>query len=488
LPSVVPLWRNGAWPYAALVLGVAALALGFGAQFRHAVRAVRQHAGSAIQAPFGGAARTDPVTGLPTAGAFRAGMDANRVIGGASGIFVLDVDGFRALRDQHGSALADQLLRDIAGRMRALMPSGGFLAHLHGDEFVLTAPGLNEGAVMRMAAELGRGLAEPFSVDGAPSKLSISIGAAFLPAAGPGADHAVRAGLLALQQAKADGGGTWRLYDPDLAAAAEARTTLAVEFRRALQADQIVPFYQPIVALADGRVLGFEVLARWQHPQRGLLMPDQFIPLAEAHRLCAELSLCLLRQVCSDARYWPASWNFAFNATPGQLPELLAFVADPARMPSYMLNPARITLELTETTLIADLPMARRVVRAMHAGGARVALDDFGTGYANFLHLREIPVDSLKIDRSFTKDMLTDSRTEACVRAMLALGASLGIDVVAEGVETQAQADRLRQMGCAYAQGYLFSRPVPAAAMARFLPGNLPAHMAALVPANGQSI
>jgi EAL domain-containing protein (putative c-di-GMP-specific phosphodiesterase class I) len=233
--------------------------------------------------------------------------------------------------------------------------------------------------------------------------------------------------------------------------------------QRGLDRAHFVPFYQPIVALATAEIVGMEVLARWNHPERGLLTPDRFIPLMEAELLCAELSLCLLAQVIADAGAWPAHWSFAFNVSAAQLRELPDFVG---RAAAGLMDPRRIELEVTETVPIADMDLACAVMDAVHRGGARMVLDDFGTGYANFRQVRALPFDRIKIDRGFVTGLVTDVRTQACVAAMVGLAHGLDATVTAEGVVDEVTVRKLRDMGCDFAQGFHYAPPVPAAAVA----------------------
>jgi len=245
-----------------------------------------------------------------------------------------------------------------------------------------------------------------------------------------------------------------------------SRAARRAAVRRALDHGEFVPFYQPIVALATGEITGMEVLARWNHPEHELLPPDRFIHLMEAEKLCGELSRRLLAQVIEHASAWPPHWSFAFNVSAGQLPALLDFVQRSAPLAALMLDPRRIELEITETMLIEDMDLARHLVNAVHRSGARVVLDDFGTGYANLQHLRALPFDRIKIDRGFVTDLTTSPRTQACVQAMLGLAHSLGATIIAEGVENEATARKLHDMGCDFAQGFHFAPPLPATAVA----------------------
>jgi diguanylate cyclase (GGDEF)-like protein len=423
---------------------------------------------AADRQPHDAASPIDTLTGLPSRAKFRDAIASMLAAGLPGGVLVMDLDGLRTVPHGDSTSLSDVLLQEFAGSLSSLAPVTSHLARLQNDEFAVLVPGADASSLQAEASLLLRGLSAPFALAGRRFELPVSIGAAMLPDHGSNSECVLRAALLALQQAKAAGGGACRMFEPTLASAMEARSELRAEFRASLAAGQVVPYYQPIVSLLQGNVVGFEVLARWRHPERGVLAPDLFIPLAEEQNLLAKLSLCLLRQVIADAKHWPVDWTFAFNAAPSQLRDLVEFVRDRKQIPADMLSPRRLELELTENALIKDIDLARELVTAMHKHGTKVVLDDFGTGYANFLHLRDIPFDRIKIDRAFVRDMLEDTRTEACVRAMLALGESLGVSVTAEGVETAAAAARLRDMGCDFAQGYHFSPPVPASAVPQF--------------------
>jgi EAL domain-containing protein (putative c-di-GMP-specific phosphodiesterase class I) len=281
-------------------------------------------------------------------------------------------------------------------------------------------------------------------------------------------DHAVdedgimHAAQVALAEVKNAGGGAFRFYSPARCAAERVREKLKDDLRTAVFSNQIIPYYQPIVDLRTGQMVGLEVLARWQHPERGLIMPDLFIPVAEELNLAGHITQTLMRRVVRDARDWPNWVYFALNVSPGQLRELIGLMRQPPVWPEGELDPARLEIEVTESALIDDVEVAREVIGLLQARGTRVVLDDFGLGYSNIFHLRELPFDRMKIDKSFVMDSQTDPRADACVRAMLALGQSLGIEMVAEGIETEEAMRHMAELGCTYGQGYLFSEPVPA--------------------------
>jgi diguanylate cyclase (GGDEF)-like protein len=381
-------------------------------------------------------------------------------------ILVVDVDGFRRLVRTHGSDGADALLRHLGDRLLACAPPGALVAHQTADEFVVLLPPGDAAAACMAAAHLISSMRPAFMLEGLSINLAVSIGVAMGPADGATVNELLRAARLAVSLAKADGGQDWRMYDAGLCRAAQERAVLGADVAPGLQAGQFVPYYQPIVSLNGGQIVGMEVLARWHHPERGLLAPDDFIHLMEEQHLCNQLSLSLLRQVIADAGAWPPAWTFAFNASAGQLGDMLNFITDIGKLADGGMDPRRIELEVTETVLIKDMRLARQMVQTVHRTGAKVALDDFGTGYANLLPLRDLPFDRIKIDRGFVRDMLVSARADACMRAMLFLARSLGASVIAEGVESEATENRLRDMGCEFAQGYYYSKPVPAEGVA----------------------
>jgi len=377
-------------------------------------------------------------------------------------VVVVDVDDSRRLRRACGGDWADDVASQIGKLLSGLVPPGALVVQLAADEFAILLPDTDEAAARAAVAYMLTRVCGPLSFEGRDVDVAASIGVAMSPAHGGTAETLMAAARMAVALAKADGGRDWRMFDPAQCEAAQGRTKLRAELRPALSAGQFVPYYQPIVSLQTGQIVGMEVLARWRHPQRGLLTPDLFIHKVEKQRLCAELSRCLLRQVVVDAVQWPHAWTYAFNASACQLNELLGLIIDASQLSDGRLAPHRIEIEITETALIKDMRLAREAVQSMHGSGAKVVLDDFGTGYANFLQFRDLPFDRIKIDRSFVADMQVSARSEACLKAMLGLARSLGAGVTAEGVENAAAESKLRVMGCDFAQGHYYSPPVPA--------------------------
>jgi EAL domain-containing protein (putative c-di-GMP-specific phosphodiesterase class I) len=241
----------------------------------------------------------------------------------------------------------------------------------------------------------------------------------------------------------------------------QKKSELVAELRLAIEAGEIIPYYQPVVELATGALLGFECLARWLHAERGVIPPDIFIPLAEEHDLIDAITFGILRQACADMAEWPSELTLALNIAPQQLrdPKLTSQLC--AVMATAHIDPKRFVIEITESSLIADMDGARAAIAAFKRAGFIVALDDFGTGYASLRHLRELRFDRIKIDRSFVRDIATSDNAQI-IRAILSIGRGLGLPVIAEGIETPDQLRVLLQFGCACGQGYLYGRPMPA--------------------------
>ncbi len=416
------------------------------------------------------AARRDQLTQIASRPAFLEDLGRMLGTGQPLALLLIDIDDFSTLNSLHGLRAGDVVLTETAARLRALSPDPAWVARLDGDRFALLAPaytGLD--GVEALALGVLRSIMAPYSLGVGTLSCTASLGVVLLPGQAADADDALRAAGAALDHVKEAGGASWRFFDPDRDDAQRLRAAMAEELRAGIAAGQVVPFYQPIIDLAQGRLVGLEVLARWQHPTRGLLPPDLFIPVAEAMNMTGQITQSLMRRVIADARDWPTWLYFAFNVSPGQLRELIGMIRNPPLWPEGMLDPERLEIEVTESALIEDIDVAREVIALLQLRGTRVVLDDFGIGYSNFFHLRELPFDRIKIDRSFVQDIAHDPRAEACVRAMLALGASLGIPMVAEGVESVETEARVAALGCRFGQGYYYAEPVASRDVARLL-------------------
>jgi diguanylate cyclase (GGDEF)-like protein len=408
-------------------------------------------------------ARRDPLTGLPNRTQFSESLSRRLQAGTRSALILIDIDRFKDINCLHGHRIGDEVLVAAASRLRQLMPEVDQIARLGGDEFgLLLDAARGRDDVESAALNILRTLLAPVTTGTGVVLCSASIGVSLMPDHGLDADSVLRAAHMAMHEVKEAGGGAFRFFNPARSAAEKLRAEMKEDLRDAITAGQVVPFYQPIVDLRSGQMIGLEVLARWDHPTRGLLSPDLFIPMAEEMQLAGQISQVLMRRVARDARDWPNWIYFAINVSPGQLRELITMLRDPPAWSEGEIDPKRLEIEVTENAIIEDLDIAREMMGLFQARGTRVVLDDFGMGYSNIFHLRELPFDRIKIDKSFVMDSASDPRAEACVRAMLALGASLGIDMVAEGIETSEIARHLENLGCRFGQGYLYSEPVPA--------------------------
>jgi diguanylate cyclase (GGDEF)-like protein len=415
------------------------------------------------------ATRRDALTGLPSRAIFYevlAGLVAAR----PAALLVIDIDHFNDINATYGDATGDDLLRAVGDRLRTIAGQREYVGRLDGDEFGLVIDRADELKRLNdTVAQVVMEMSQPYPASGILLEAKVSIGVARAPDHGTSTEALLQAARLALQNAKASGGATWRLCGQEESNQLKRRARLRTELSQAIETGQIIPFYQPIVSLPNNTIAKFEVLARWSHPTLGMLEPDDFIPMAEELGLAGYLTMALLRQVALDLREWPDWTRFAINASAAQLRELISFVRDQPGDWQRRMDLSRLDVELTETALMRDRNMVRELIDVLHAHGARVGLDNFGSGYANFFHLRELPFDTIKIGKPFISAMLHDTRAESCVLAMIWLGHGLGIEMVADGVETQEMSDRLAKIGCHYAQGFLYAHPAPAAEVAGLL-------------------
>ncbi len=416
------------------------------------------------------AARNDALTRLSSRDMFITEMTAVFSQGMPAALLLIDIDDFSGLNGRHGHRVGDEVLVTMAHRLRGLSPAAAHVARIGADRFALLTPASGRPDCLETTAlAVLRSLTGPIACGAGMLECTVSIGVVMLPGQAEDADGALRAAGAALDHLRAAGGAGWRIYDPDRDDGERRRAALGAELRAGLSAGQVVPFYQPIIDLADGRLVGLEVLARWQHPIRGLLPPELFIPLAEELHLTGHITETLMRRVIADSADWPSWLYFAFNVSPGQLRELIGMIRNPPVWPEGTLDPERLEVEVTESALIEDIDVAREVIALLQQRGTRVVLDDFGVGYSSFFHLRELPFDRIKIDRSFIMDIASDPRAQACVRAMLALCGSLGIPMVAEGVESAKTEVLLAELGCRFGQGYHYAEPVPHGGVAGLL-------------------
>jgi diguanylate cyclase (GGDEF)-like protein len=380
-------------------------------------------------------------------------------------VLLFDLDGFKDVNDTYGHATGDELLRTAAERLTANLRTHDTVSRLDGDEFVVLLPHLvDEQTADTVANRILLDLSEPLVVGETVLTIPASAGIALTRGAGMDVDDLVRAADLALHQAKADGKGVARRFDPAQFAAAEQRRREEADLRRALDRGEFQVHYQPIVDLDGERTVGVEALVRWNHPQRGLLPPAAFLDLAESLGLLPRLGGWVLEEACRQAAAWQAhepGFELNVNLSASQLgnPALVDEVR--AVLESTGLPPALLVLELTESVALVDLLESARVLGALKQLGVRIALDDFGTGFSSLSHLGTLPVDIVKIDKSFVQAM-QESNGASVAEAVLQIARTFNLAPVAEGVEDAAQASRLRELDCAQAQGYHFARPMPA--------------------------
>lgn len=419
-------------------------------------------------------ARHDPLTGLPNRLRFREHMeDALRHLhrqDGGCALLYLDLDGFKGVNDVLGHAAGDALLCAVSSRLSQCTRDIDLVARLGGDEFAIVQVDPHQPAAAEALADrLVGALREPFDIDGYPIVIGTSIGIALVNQATLSADTLLHDADLALYRAKAEGRGTWRFFTADMDLQVRARRMLEDDLRRALALGQFEVFYQPLVDADTQRLTAFEALLRWHHPQRGLVSPADFIPVAEEIGLIVEIGAWVVERACTDAAGWPAHVSVAVNLSAveflkGDLPRGVQRALDRSRLAA-----CRLELEITESALLRDNDATLATLHHLRRLGVRTSMDDFGTGYSSLSQLHSFPFNKIKIDRSFVRDHGDIAGQNAIIRAITALGVSLGMSTIAEGVETADQLARIRTEGCTSVQGYLFSQPVPVGEVAHLI-------------------
>jgi len=419
-------------------------------------------------------AHHDALTALPNRLLLRLRMEEmlTRIErnGGGLAALCVDLDGFKSVNDALGHSFGDLLLQTVARRLQGVAREGDCVARLGGDEFaILQADVTSPEQVSAFAQRLLAVISEPYDLNGHQVTIGCSVGIALAPGDARDAARLLKSADMALYRAKADGRGTFRFFEPDMDARVQARHRLEVDLRAALQSGGLELHYQPLVDLRSGEVTAFEALIRWPHPQRGMIPPMEFVPVAEETGLIAPLGAFVLRQACADAARWPRNVKVAVNLSPLQFRHgnLLVQVMDALKASG--LSPQRLELEITETLLLEKSEHILATLHALRALGVRISMDDFGTGYSSLSYLRSFPFDKIKIDRSFVHDLEANMDSQAIVRAIVSLGTSLGITITAEGVETESELARLQAEGCNEGQGYLFSKARPAKEIFQFL-------------------
>jgi diguanylate cyclase (GGDEF)-like protein/PAS domain S-box-containing protein len=407
-------------------------------------------------------ARHDALTNLPNRVLYREQMEQSLTRGEEFAVLFIDLDRFKGVNDTLGHPVGDALLCAVTKRLQLAVRGIDTVARLGGDEFAIIALGASPTEATELAAKIIESIADSFDVLGHQVVIGTSIGIAIAPTDGTEPDQLLRNADMALYRAKAEGRGMYHFFQPEMDAQMQARHSVEVDLRKALLAGEFELYYQPLVDLATNTVSGFEALVRWNHPERGLVGPDAFIPVAEEIGLIVPLGDWVLNQACRDAMTWPNKVTVAVNLSAAQFrnPTLALSVVN--ALNASGLSPSRLELEITETVLLQDDQAVLDVLHQVRNLGVRISMDDFGTGYSSLSYLRSFPFDKIKIDRSFIKELGNANDCVAIIRAVTRLGHSLGMITTAEGVETDEQLKILRAEGCTQVQGFLFSPPRPA--------------------------
>ncbi len=420
-------------------------------------------------------AARDPLTGfhnrrsLAEAGAamFVQAGDRHK----AMALLLLDLDYFKTVNDLHGHAAGDSLLKAVAHEIAQAMPPHALTARLGGDEFAcgFMFDTAQATVVERVAETLVSRLAQPFQIDGLHLHISASVGIARSDIGCVGIDSLMRSADIAMYSAKNAGRNRFAWFDQSMERDLKTRSDLEAGLRGAIPNGEIVPYFEQQIDLNTGRLTGFEVLARWEHPTRGMIPPEAFIPLAEETGMISDLSLSLLHQAFTAARDWDAGLSLAVNISPWQMRDawLAQKIIKVLTETGFPAN--RLEIEITETALLDNLALTQSIVGSLKNQGVRLALDDFGTGFSSLAHLRALPFDQIKIDRSFILSINESAESTALVTAITRLGDSLNLPITAEGVADARIEERLRTLGCAKGQGFLYGQPMSVANTRRLL-------------------
>jgi diguanylate cyclase (GGDEF)-like protein len=420
----------------------------------------------AAQAKIAHMAMHDALTNLPNRLFFReqlenrlATLDRHQTLA----VLCFDLDRFKSVNDTLGHPLGDKLLRQVAERIRSCLREGDAVARLGGDEFAVIQG--NVGApteTTALAARLTELISAPFDLDGHQVVIGVSIGIAVAPTDAADPDQLLKNADMALYRAKADGRGTYRFFEPAMDARMQARRALELDLGKALGNGEFELHYQPIINLEREEICGVEALLRWHHPERGLVAPVDFIPLAEETGQIVPIGDWILHQACRQAAAWPSHIRVAVNISPVQFKRGHLSEAVVNALTRSGLAANRLELEITESVLLVESEATLATLHRLRNIGVRISMDDFGTGYSSLSYLRSFPFDKIKIDQSFVHDLAANADSMAIIRAVTGLGTSLGMATTGEGVETREELDYLKREGCTEAQGYFFSKPKPA--------------------------
>jgi diguanylate cyclase (GGDEF)-like protein/PAS domain S-box-containing protein len=417
-------------------------------------------------------ARHDALTDLPNRVLLRERL-AEALIhverGQRLAVLCLDLDHFKNVNDSLGHPVGDELLRAVASRLRGCVRETDTIARVGGDEFAVIQTDITDATdAERLALRLAEVIAAPYDLQGHMVVTTTSIGIAVAPVDGIEADELLKHADIALYGAKADGRGVYRFFEPRMDARMKARRALELALRKALANDEFELYYQPAVKLDGETVDCCEALLRWNHPEQGLIMPADFIPIAEEIGLIVPIGEWVIRRACQEAAAWPDDIRVAVNLSPTQLNNSLLFPTVLNALTAAQLPAHRLELEITEAVLMENTEANLRTLHGLRALGIRISMDDFGTGYSSLSYLRSFPFDKIKIDRCFITGLGDDAESAAIVQAVAGLAQQLSMTTTAEGVETRTQLDRVRELGCTDVQGHFYSPPIPAGELAAF--------------------
>jgi len=470
--SLTELIDSGASDYVTTPLNLALLQVRLNVAERHVAEIVRRRA---AEDELAHQSYHDALTGLPNRTLLRDRL--NQAILAAQrtyeplALVVMDLDRFADINDTLGHNAGDLVLQQIGQRLQDALRTSDTVARLGGDEFAVVLRAADDQGAKIVADRIQEELDSPFNVGGMELDVNASIGIALYPFHGTDANTLIQRADVAMYLAKQNGSG-FAFYTSDRDEHSSSRLALMGDLRRAIERDELVVYYQPKIACATSRVSGAEALVRWRHPEQGLLFPDKFIPLAEQSGLMKPLTLWVLRDVLRQIREWNDQGMFlsvAVNLSARSLQdaELPGEVAEALELAGVDFS--ALELEITESAVMADPVRALEIVTGLANLGIHLSIDDFGTGYSSMAYLKRLPVRNLKIDKSFVLDMLTNENDGTIVRSIINLGHDLGLNVIAEGVETPEIFERLRQLNCDEAQGYYMSKPISSADFTRFV-------------------
>jgi diguanylate cyclase (GGDEF)-like protein len=418
-------------------------------------------------------AHHDALTNLPNRTLLRERLEdalAHVHRGGQIAVLYLDLDHFKSINDTLGHGVGDELLKAVAQRLKGCIGEQDTIARLGGDEFAVVQTGIGSPSnVANLAARMRDALIQPYDLEGHQVPADVSIGISIAPDDTSDADQLLKNADMALYRSKADGRGTFRFFEPQMDERVKARRTLELDLRNAIVHGEFELYYQPLLNLERHEISACETLLRWHHPTRGMVPPVEFIPVAEETGLINQIGEWVLRQACVEAASWPPDIALAVNLSPVQfknqnLAQLVVSALAHSGLPAQ-----RLELEITEAVLLQNNEATLATLHRLRELGVRVAMDDFGTGYSSLSYLRSFPFDKIKIDRSFICDIADKDESGAIVQAVTSLASRLNMATTAEGVETEAQLQIVERLGCTEMQGYLYSRPVPAAKLAGLL-------------------